>query len=174
MLVENANRATGSGFITPDTLEPNPKNPTIASFFRNIGRSDRLGSGVRNLFKYSKIYSGGDPEFIEGDVFRIIVPLDEGYSFDMEITTQATQGTTQATQGTTQASDQGYSINLSEMEQKIKAVLLEDASLSQSQIANLIDIKPNTVKYYIRRMKEKGILTRKGTSQSGYWIINQR
>jgi predicted HTH transcriptional regulator len=146
MLVENANRATGSGVITPDTLEPNPKNPTIASFFRNIGRSDRLGSGVRNLFKYSKIYSGGDPEFIEGDVFRIIVPLDEDYSFDMETSTQATQGTTQATQ----ASDQDYSVNLSEMEQEIKTVLLEDASLSQSQIANLIEVKPDTVKYYIR------------------------
>ena len=30
------------------------------------------------------------------------------------------------------------------------------------------------LKYYIRRMKEKGVLTRKGTSQSGHWIINQR
>ena len=63
-------------------MEPNPKNPIIASFFRNIGWSDRLGSGVRNIFKYSKYYSGEEPEFIEGDVFRIIVPLNEEYSYD--------------------------------------------------------------------------------------------
>ena len=44
-----------------------------------------FGSGVRNLFKYSKFYSGQEPKFIEGDVFRIIVPLDDEYSFDYDI-----------------------------------------------------------------------------------------
>lgn len=82
MYTENANRALGEGFITPNNLEPNPKNPIIASFFRNVGRADRLGSGVRNLFKYSKLYSGKDPQFQEGDIFRLIVPLNEEYSFD--------------------------------------------------------------------------------------------
>ena len=86
MYTEDANRALKEGLITPDNLEPNPKNPLIASFFRNIGRADRLGSGVRNLFKYSKFYSGQDPEFLEGDIFRTIVPLDEKYSFDYETT----------------------------------------------------------------------------------------
>ena len=82
MYTENANRSLGDGIITPDNMEPNSKNPIIASFFRNIGWSDRLGSGVRNIFKYSKYYSGEEPEFVEGDVFRIIVPLNEDYSYD--------------------------------------------------------------------------------------------
>ena len=82
MYTENANWSSGDGIITPDNMEPNPKNPIIASFFRNIGWSDRLGSGVRNIFKYSKYYSGEKPEFVEGDVFRIIVPLNEDYSYD--------------------------------------------------------------------------------------------
>lgn len=67
MYVENANRATKEGFITVDNLEPNPKNPLIASFFRNIGYADQLGSGVRKLFKYSKYYSGKDPLFVEDE-----------------------------------------------------------------------------------------------------------
>lgn len=79
---ENANRSTGERYITVDNLEPNPKNPMIASFFRNISYADQLGSGVRNLFKYTQYYSGQEPEFIERDVFRIIVPLDDKYSFD--------------------------------------------------------------------------------------------
>jgi len=41
----------------------------------NIGRADKLGSGVRNLYKYTKIYSGNEPELIEGDVFKTIIPL---------------------------------------------------------------------------------------------------
>ena len=48
------------------------------------GYADQLGSGVRNLFKYSRLYSGEDPEFIEGDIFKIIVPLNEKYSFDYQ------------------------------------------------------------------------------------------
>lgn len=94
MYTENANRAIGEGYITPDNLEPNPKNPIIASFFRNIGRADRLGSGVRNLFKYSRYYSGQDPKFQEGDIFRIVVPLNEGYSFDQGASEETTGKTT--------------------------------------------------------------------------------
>jgi ATP-dependent DNA helicase RecG len=63
------------GRIDPDTFTPYPKNPLLANFFINIGRADVLGSGVRNLYMYTKIYSGGEPELIEGDIFRTIVPL---------------------------------------------------------------------------------------------------
>ena len=54
---------------------PYPKNPLLANFFVQIGRADTLGSGVRNLYKFTKIYSGGEPELIDGDVFMTIVPL---------------------------------------------------------------------------------------------------
>ena len=36
MYTENANRSAGDGIITPDNMEPNPKNPIIASGVRNI------------------------------------------------------------------------------------------------------------------------------------------
>lgn len=61
--------------ITPENIEPNPKNPIIVSFFRNIGYAEQVGSGVRNLFKYSKFYSGKEPEFIEDDIFRIKIVI---------------------------------------------------------------------------------------------------
>ena len=82
MYTANANRAETGERITPDNFRPNPKNPLIASFFRNIWLADELGSGVRNLYRYSKLYSGKDPQLIDGDVFKIIVPLDDTYSFD--------------------------------------------------------------------------------------------
>lgn len=57
-------------------LHPFLKNPVIASFFREIGRVDELGSGLRNTNKYLKIYAYGQvPEFIEGDVFKIFTPI---------------------------------------------------------------------------------------------------
>jgi ATP-dependent DNA helicase RecG len=75
IVTENWCRPKRPGRIDPERFTPYPKNPLIASFFINIGRADVLGSGVRNLYKYTKIYSGGEPELIEDDVFRTIVPL---------------------------------------------------------------------------------------------------
>ena len=68
------------GELEQDTVEvenftPYPKNPIIAKFFVNIGYSDLPGSGVRNLYKYMKIYSNAEPDFEKGDVFRLIVPM---------------------------------------------------------------------------------------------------
>ncbi len=43
--------------------------------FKQIGRADELGSGVRKLFKYCRAYSAADPELLEKDIFQIIIPL---------------------------------------------------------------------------------------------------
>ena len=46
--------------------------------FREMGLADELGSGMRNSYKFTKLYSGAEPEFIEGDIFKIIIPLTTG------------------------------------------------------------------------------------------------
>jgi ATP-dependent DNA helicase RecG len=90
VLFENASRPHGFGLITPESFSPFPKNPNIARVFKEIGLADELGSGVRNLFKYLKIYSGIEPEIIEGDIFKIVITTTQ-------VTTQVTtQATTQA------------------------------------------------------------------------------
>lgn len=60
-----------------NTFEPFPKNPAISKVFREIGLADELGSGMRNKYKFTKLYSGGVPQFVEGDVFKTIIPLNE-------------------------------------------------------------------------------------------------
>ncbi|MBK5244650.1 MAG: hypothetical protein JJE18_06445 [Eubacteriaceae bacterium] len=51
------------------------KNPNITRFFKEIGLFDELGCGVRNIYKYNKIYSGMEPVFMEEDVLRTIIAL---------------------------------------------------------------------------------------------------
>ena len=72
---ENGNKSHGHGVINPDNFTPFPKNPVLAGVFREIGNADELGSGMRNLIKYVKIYSNSTPQLIEGDIFKIIIPL---------------------------------------------------------------------------------------------------
>lgn len=161
MYVENANRAIQNGVITPANMEPNPKNPIIASFFRNIGYADQLGSGVRNLFKYSKHYSGKEPEFIEGDVFRIIVPLNDSFSDSgSHGVIQTTQSTTQTTQSATQL-------------MHIIALMKMEPELSQKKIAERLKLNVNTVKYYVRIMQEQGVIEHVGSSRKGKWVVKQ-
>jgi len=76
IVTDNWSRAQFLGPLDPENFTPRSKNPIIAKFFVNIGRADELGSGVPNLYKYTRIYTGGaEPELIEGDVFKTIVPL---------------------------------------------------------------------------------------------------
>ena len=70
MYAENPCRASRQGEITPDNLEPDPKNPIVAAFFRTIGLADELGSGVRKMFKYGKAFAGADPTLMEDDLFH--------------------------------------------------------------------------------------------------------
>lgn len=157
---ENANRASQEAVLTPDNITPNPKNPIIAAFFRNIGYADQLGSGVRNLFKYSKYYSGKEPQFVEGDVFKIVVPLDE--KFTGENPTQST------TQSTTQLTTQ---LMIGTSEKIILELLRNEPAISQKEIALRLNMNANTVKYYIRKMQKNGKIIREGTNRKGKWII---
>lgn len=77
LYTENANLSHGYGILNLATFDPFQKNPPISKVFREIGLADELGSGMRNTYKYTKMYSGGEPQFIEGDVFRITIPLTD-------------------------------------------------------------------------------------------------
>jgi len=57
------------------TLEYKESVNSLSGSVFSFGYADSLGSGVRNLYKYTKIYSNAEPDFEEGDVFRLIVPM---------------------------------------------------------------------------------------------------
>src|SRR5699024_4134655 len=157
---ENANRASQEAVLTPDNITPSPKNTIIAAFFRNIGYADQLGSGVRNLFKYSKYYSRKETQFVEGNVFKIVVTLDEKFTVDNH-----TQSTTQST---TQLTTQ---LMISTSEKIILELLRNEPAISQKEIALRLNMNANTVKYYIRKMQKNGKIIREGTNRKGKWII---
>ena len=71
----NASRSLFTGRITPENLDPTPKNPGIAGFFAQIGLAEELGSGTRNLFKFSRLYSGAEPVLEDGDFFSAFIPV---------------------------------------------------------------------------------------------------
>lgn len=92
---ENWCRPRRQGNILETEFTPYPKNPILARFFVAVGLADTIGSGVRNLYKYTPIYTpGGKPELIENDVFRINIPITETavreYAEENELTERET------------------------------------------------------------------------------------
>lgn len=179
MYVENANRATKEGFITVDNLEPNPKNPLIASFFRNIGYADQLGSGVRKLFKYSKYYSGKDPLFVEDDVFRIIVPLDDAYSFDYGIEAGSSKVIESNNADKMPINADKMPINagktlvnsLSTQQNSIIQFAKETGSIKSRQVEELLGVKQRRARRILGELVNMGILERQGAYKSTVYVL---
>ncbi len=131
------------GNIMSDEFTPYPKNPLIQQFFANIGRTDTIGSGVRNLYKYTPIYSeGGKPELFEDDVFKISIPLNK-----------------------IAADSAKESKTLSKREQKIYDMICENIHLSVEQVMAELDISRATVfRDYAKIKRVTGAAYDKNTS----------
>lgn len=169
MYVENASRASKQGLITPENLEPNPKNPIISAFFRNIGRADRLGSGVRNLYKYSKYYSGEEPSFMEGDVFRIVVPLNDAYSFDFGTGTadKKPESADKVPINAEKTSEDGLS-----MQQKsVLEYVRENGKITSRQVELLLQVKQRRARVILGEMVDAGLLEKQGAYKTTVYTL---
>ncbi|MFH1282635.1 MAG: RNA-binding domain-containing protein [bacterium] len=146
---ENSNKPHGHGLIDPANFSPFPKNPVIAHFFKEIGRADELGSGVKNLFKYSKDYSGANPQLIEGDIFKMIIPLAE------QVPPQATMQV--PLQATMQVPPQATM-----QDERIKKILIFcNKPRTREEIQNFIEIQNRDYfrKRILNPLIEKGLLS---------------
>lgn len=166
---ENANLANGHGALSLATFEPVSKNPPISKVFREIGLADELGSGMRNVYKYTKMYSGGEPQFLEGDVFRITIPLTE------VATAKAGPGFIAPDGGAINGAISGAingAINLSKNEQAVLAAISANPHVSRSDLILSLGIGKGTIDRAMKVLKEKGILQRIGSNKTGYWQVN--
>jgi len=157
IVTDNWSRAQFLGPLDPENFTPRSKNPIIAKFFVNIGRADELGSGVRNLYKYTRIYTGGaEPELIEGDVFKTIVPLvSKGGAVLDQTKTSLDQTKTQ----------------LTDTEKKVLAYLQTHPTASQKEISASVGKALNTVKTCTARLQALGLLVREGPKNGGKWVV---
>lgn len=150
--VENSNLAHGFGALDLRKFEPFPKNPTISKVFREIGLADELGSGMRNTYKYTQLYSGRKPLFEEGDIFRTIIPLSK-------IATQKV----------------GYQYSevqneFEEIENNIKNIIKENNKVSRKEMAKILNVGEKTVTRYIKEIKNIKYV---GVGKNGHWEINE-
>lgn len=116
--------------------------------FREIGYADELGSGMRNTNKYTKLYSGGTPVFIEGNIFEIVIPMDNVAQIQI-----------------------GPEETNKEIYYKILDILEIRPDIAVKEIAGILNISVGGVRYHINKMKKAGIVAHIGSTKKGKWII---
>ena len=151
-----------------------PRNKALMKMFNMINVGERAGSGVPNILQTWNKEDWTEPEIDEQfNPDRTILKL----SFKEKTSLgggDSTQATTQATQDSTQAGTHGdittvYSLEESDL--SIISLMKKDPTISQTTMAAALGINPNTVKYRVAKLKEKGVIERIGSSQKGSWVV---
>ena len=166
------------GLTSLATFEPFPKNPPISKVFREIGLADELGSGMRNSYKYTRMYSNSEPQFVEGDVFRVTIPLLE--------TATATVGAGVGLSGGGNANGEvndsetvndnvndsvNDSVKLSVADTKVLAEIRRNPQATRSAIASALGVSVPTLDRSIRKLKDAGYIARVGSDKAGHWKV---
>lgn len=164
--VENSNLAHGMGALDLQKFEPFPKNPAISKVFREIGLADELGSGMRNTYKYTQLYSGENPLFEEGDIFRTIIPLKK-------IATQKVGGDNVAhdvAQGVVHDVAHDVAHDKIALAEFIKEKVRINDRITRKAIADEAGVSVKTIE---RAIKEIDNLKYVGSGNSGHWELNE-
>jgi len=125
---------------------------------REIGLADELGSGMRNTYKYTQLYSGQNPLFEEGDIFRTIIPLKK-------IATQKVGGGN-VPHSVPHDVPQGRD----ELIEFIKAQVRLNNKITRQAIAEGVGVSVKTIQ---RTLKEIDNLKYVGSGNSGHWELNE-
>jgi len=155
---ENWNRSNEYGRIDPENFTPQSKNPIIAKFFMNIGRADQLGSGIRNLYKYTKLYSGEEPEFIEGDIFKTIIPLVSASGKQANKTSGKIKRIKQANK-------------TSEKKDAIVGFIAEHGKVTVAELTELFSLSEGRVRAILLEMVKAGAIKKNGRTKSVYYTL---
>ena len=154
---KNANRPHLYGQLFPGQFEPFPKNPHIIQLFTQIGRCEELGTGIKNVYKYTKAYSGADNiEFEEKDIFISQVPLRDIFADKKKNNDGIKDCTKDCTKDYTK---------------EIFALLSQNPIITTTQLAEKMGVARRTIASYINLLKKENKIVRVNGKKHGYWKI---
>jgi len=160
----NANNPHGEGLLSPTNFSPFPKNPSIAKFFMQLGRFDELGSGILNVNKYIKAYSGKDnPQFIEGATFKTIIPTGgEADGTDVGAIDGAIDG---VIKGATTGATEGVKNRLI----KIISKIYNEPGIKAVELQEVLNVSERTILSDVKKLEE--YLEYKGSKKTGGYFL---
>jgi ATP-dependent DNA helicase RecG len=153
VVTENWNIPYTMGRITPENLIPHPKNPAIASVFRELEWVEDLGSGVRNMFHYLPLYVKDrdvTPVMEEGDIFRLTVRYEKENA------------------GTIEKNSNRVAVKHAD---RILEMIENNPKITAIDMGNELSLSENHVRKILSRLVKSGIIGRRGSDRNGEWHI---
>ncbi len=132
-----------------------PRNKTLASLFFKAGYIESWGRGISVI--YNECEQNGIPE-------PIITENSGGFFIEFYNKEQENVGTNV---GTNVGINVG--INISQVLLTIK----NNPNILILEMAKKFTVSERTIERYLKKLKEKGIITRIGSNKLGYWKINE-
>lgn len=127
------------------------RNRCIAEVFCRMKIIESWGTGIKRMFSSCKEYGVREPELLEiGDSFRVNL-YRPSYS------------------AVHQSSPKSSPKDVNQTQQKILDMILENPKITQTVMAEKLDITPRAVKKNIKELVEKGLVERAGSARKGYW-----
>ena len=113
---------------------------------------------MRNTYKYTQLYSGQNPLFEEGDIFRTIIPLKK-------IATQKVGG-----ENVSRNVPQDVSrISPEEMKNMIIGMIKKDHRVSRKYMSEVLGVSEKTITRYIKDIPNVKYV---GKGKNGHWEVD--
>jgi ATP-dependent DNA helicase RecG len=130
-----------------------------------MGRVDELGSGILNVYKYMKFYSPGKTaQFIEDDLFKTIIPLDDIY-IQRDDAVKGKNDTLNETLNET------LSQNVKERVVKILNLIRQNNGLTIKEMLPIYNIKRATAHRDVKILREAGLIEFIGPDKTGKYKL---
>ncbi len=122
--------------------------------------AEELGSGIKTITKYNKIYSGEVPSFKDDEIFTVIVPLTEKVKdISLEVIEE-----------------------MDELKIKLLNYIKNNSGVNRQEINKymypLFDTQNenelnNKTRYIINFLRERDLIYNKGTKNKPQWVIKK-
>ena len=150
----------GLDIITAKHGKSTCRNEAIAEAFHYMRIVEAWGTGIPRIISRCKEYDLQEPLFEE---------LGDGFLVTMF--RKPTNQTNQLDQPNPVGIEQRQNINIGDLENKIIELLKVRPDATTKEIVENLEITNNQVKYYIRKLKDDGIIERVGTNRKGSWKV---
>ena len=157
------------------------RNEAIANAFAYMHLIEHWGSGIPRIIREVQEAGLKAPEFIGGEVdLRInIYRKQDGNNgsdaihTDTETSTKTADTDTKTNtknSGTDRKTDQ--EIDFGETEKKLLELIREKPGITLNEMTSLCDLSLSGVRYALRGLRSKGVITREGSRKKGVWMIH--
>ena len=140
------------------------RNPIIADLFSRIHFGEKIGTGFGRIREICKKENAPFPrvEFDE-NYFYLTFKQSSEY-LELSKGEKTPQKTPQKTPPKT----------ITQLEQNILNIINNNPQTTRNEIAEKLNISPETVKEYLTKLKEKKFLKRVGPDKGGYWKVIEK